>query len=155
MTAKRWAYEDMVEGLVIDLGSRLVTSDEIIAFASEFDAQPMHLDEEAGRASLLGGLAASGWHTSAMFMRMMADAFILDSTSQGSPGVNNLRWRKPVLAGDMLSGTSTVLSRRRLKSRPAIGLVIFRHVVTNQRGEPVLEIENPILFGLREAGTAA
>lgn len=155
MTAKRWAYEDMVEGLAIDLGSRLVTSEEIIEFASEFDAQPMHLDEGAGKASLLGGLAASGWHTSAIFMRMMADAFVLDSTSEGSPGINNLRWKRPVLAGDTLSGTSTVLTRRRLKSRPTLGLVTFRHVVTNQRGEMVMELENPILFGLRDARAAA
>ncbi|WP_028032623.1 MaoC family dehydratase [Chelativorans sp. J32] len=153
--SKQWAYEDMTEGRVFDLGSRTVTREEIIEFASEFDAQPMHLDEEAGRRSILGGLAASGWHTCSVFMRMLCDAFLLDSTSQGSPGVTELRWRKPVLAGDVLSGTTTVLARRRLKSRPEVGVVTLRHVVRNQRGEAVMECENPILFRLRDPGAAA
>uniref|UniRef100_Q11GC3 MaoC-like dehydratase n=1 Tax=Chelativorans sp. (strain BNC1) TaxID=266779 RepID=Q11GC3_CHESB len=151
---KPWAYEDMTEGRVFDLGSRVMAREEIIEFASEFDAQPMHLDEEAGRKSLLGGLAASGWHTCSVFMRMMCDSFLLDSTSQGSPGITEMRWIKPVLAGDILSGTSTVLARRRLKSRPWIGVVTFRHVVRNQRGEAVMECENPILFSLRDSGAA-
>ena len=87
MNGKKWAYEDFAEGASITLGTKQVTAAEIIEFASEFDAQPMHLDEEAGRASILGGLSASGWHTCAMFMRMMCDAFLLDSTSQGAPGI--------------------------------------------------------------------
>ncbi len=155
MTDRTWAYEDLKEGLAFQLGPRTVTRDEIVDFASAFDPQPMHLDEEAGRASLLGGLAASGWHTSSIFMRMMCDSFLLDSTSQGSPGISDLRWKRPVLAGDRLSGTSTVLSRRRVKSRPELGLVTFRHVVINQREEPVMEIENPILFRLRAPESAA
>ncbi|WP_274426550.1 MaoC family dehydratase [Chelativorans sp. YIM 93263] len=155
MTEKRWAYEDLTEGTVIDLGLHTVTKEEIVEFASAFDPQPMHLDEEAGGASLLGGLAASGWHTAAVFMRMMCEAFILDSTSQGSPGINELRWKRPVLAGDTLSGRSTVLARRPLKSRPGMGLVTFRHRVSNQRGEAVMDIENPILFRLRENGAPA
>ncbi|WEX07903.1 MaoC family dehydratase [Chelativorans sp. AA-79] len=155
MARNRLAYEDMEEGRVFDLGSRTLTAEEIIEFAGAFDAQPMHLDEEAGRRSLLGGLAASGWHTSCVFMRMMCDAFLLDSASQGSPGISEMRWRKPVLAGDTLAGSSTVLSRRRLRSRPGLGLVTFRHVVTNQRGETVIECENPILFDLRDPGDAA
>jgi len=154
MASKRWAYEDMEEGRVFELSARTVTAEEIIAFAKEFDPQPMHLDEEAGRKSLLGGLAASGWHTSSVFMRMMYDSFIADSTSEGSPGITEMRWRTPVLAGDTLTGSSTVLSRRRLKSRPHIGLVTFRHEVRNQRGENVIECENPILFGLRDPGAA-
>jgi len=154
MAAKKWAYEDLREGLVLPLPERLVTAEEIIEFAREFDAQPMHLDEEAGRESLLGGLASSGWHSSAIFMRMMCEAFLLDSTSEGSPGITELRWKKPVLAGDLLSGSSTVLARRILRSRPGMGLVTFRHMVTNQHGETVLEGENPILFRLREAGGA-
>ncbi|WP_309083236.1 MaoC family dehydratase [Chelativorans sp.] len=150
MAEKRWAFEDFQEGQVFQLPRRHVPADEIIEFASEFDAQPMHMDEEAGRASLLGGLAASGWHTCAVFMRMMFDGFLRDSTSQGSPGLNELRWRRPVLAGDTLSGHSTVLSKRRLKSKPDVGLVTFRHVVANDRGETVLDAENPIFFRLRE-----
>ncbi|TIN57233.1 MAG: enoyl-CoA hydratase, partial [Mesorhizobium sp.] len=106
MTAeiKAWAYEDFIEGASIDLGSKLVSAAEIVEFAGEFDPQPMHLDEEAGKASILGGLAASGWHTCAMFMRMLCDAFLLDSTCQGAPGVDQVKWKKPVLAGDQLTG---------------------------------------------------
>ena len=118
MTAKKWAYEDFVEGASLPLGTKVVTAEEIIEFASEFDAQPMHLDEAAGKASILGGLSASGWHTCAMFMRLLCDGFLLDSTSQGSPGIDYAKWKKPVLAGDTLTGKSTVLSTRISKSRP-------------------------------------
>ena len=89
---------------------KAVTAEEIIEFASEFDAQPMHLDEAAGKASILGGLSASGWHTCAMFMRLICDGFLLDSTSQGSPGIDHAKWKKPVLAGDTLSGSVTVIA---------------------------------------------
>ena len=104
MAAKKWAYEDFVEGATFALGTKAVTAAEIIEFASEFDAQPMHLDEAAGKASILGGLSASGWHTCAMFMRLICDGFLLDSTSQGSPGIDYAKWKKPVLAGDTLTG---------------------------------------------------
>lgn len=151
MSAKRWAFEDFAEGATIDLGEKHVTAQEIVEFASQFDAQPMHLDEEAGRASILGGLAASGWHTCAMFMKMMCDAFLLDSTSQGSPGIDYVRWKKPVLAGDTLSGTSTVTALRESRSRPDLGFVTVRHEVANQRGEVVLELQNTGMFLKRGA----
>jgi acyl dehydratase len=149
--SKKWAFEDFVEGRSIDLGSKHVTAEEIVAFASEFDAQPMHLDEAAGRASILGGLSASGWHTCAMFMRLLCDAILLDSTSQGAPGVDRIRWKRPVLAGDRLDGTATVLAARASKSRPAIGLVTIRSELANQHGEVVLELENTAMFLRREA----
>ena len=149
--SKKWAFEDFVEGRSIDLGSKQVTAEEIVEFASEFDAQPMHLDEAAGRASILGGLSASGWHTCAMFMRLLCDAILLDSTSQGAPGVDRIRWRKPVLAGDRLDGKATVVAARASKSRPSIGLVTIRSELTNQHGEVVLELENTAMFLRREA----
>jgi len=155
MTGKRWAFEDFVEGATIDLGTKHVTAAEIIEFASEFDAQPMHLDEEAGKASILGGLSASGWHTCCMFMRMMCDAFLLDSTSQGAPGVDYVRWKKPVLAGDALTGRSTVTAVRASGSRPSLGLVTCRHELVNQRGEVVLELQNTGMFLKRGTGAAA
>ncbi|MBN7763805.1 MaoC family dehydratase [Nitratireductor aquimarinus] len=155
MTDKKWAFEDLEPGLTIPFSEKTVSAEEIIAFARQFDAQPMHLDEEAGKASILGGLAASGWHSCAMFMRMLYDAFLVDSTSQGSPGITDARWKRPVIAGDTLSGQTTVLERRPLKSRPGIGLVTFRHLVTNQRGETVMEMENPIMFRMRATGAAA
>jgi acyl dehydratase len=151
MTGKTWAFEDFVEGSEIDLGAKHVTAEEIVEFAGEFDPQPMHLDEAAGKASILGGLSASGWHTCAIYMRLLCDAFLLDSTSQGAPGIDRIKWRKPVLAGDRLNGTTTVLSRRESKSRPSIGLVAFRSELFNQRGEAVFELENTVMFLKREA----
>lgn len=151
MTTKKWAYEDFPEGGSIDLGTKIVTAAEIIEFAGEFDPQPMHLDEEAGKASILGGLSASGWHTCAMFMRMMCDAFLLDSTSQGAPGIEYARWKKPVLAGDTLTGRSSVLAKRLSKSRPTLGFVTCRHELFNQKGESVIELENTGMFLTREA----
>lgn len=155
MNDKKWAYEDLVEGCTIELGSKRVEAAEIIEFASEFDAQPMHLDEEAGKASILGGLAASGWHSCAMFMRLMCDGFLLDSTSQGGPSVDYMRWKRPVLAGDTLSARSTVVARRRSKSRSDLGFVTCRHEMTNQRGELVLELENVGMFLLRSPEVAS
>src|SRR3990170_6043647 len=151
MTGKSWAYEDFVEGASLDLGTKLVSAAEIIEFAEEFDAQPMHLDEVAGKASILGGLSASGWHTCAMFMRLLCDAFLLDSTSQGAPGVDRIKWKKPVLAGDRLIGKTTVLARRESKSRPSIGLVTLHSELFNQRGESVFELENTVMFVKRGA----
>ena len=86
MTDKKWAYENLEVGLVLDLGSKKVTAEEIVEFAREFDPQPMHLDKAAGKAGILGDLSASGWHTCSIYMRMICDAFILQSTSEGSPG---------------------------------------------------------------------
>ncbi len=151
MIGRKWAYEDLEEGASIALGPKLVTVEEIIEFASEFDAQPMHLDEEAGRNSILGGLAASGWHTCAMFMRMLCDAVVSDSTSQGVPGVDQVRWKKPVLAGDTLTGRCTVLSKRLSRSRPQLGFVTTHSELFNQRGESVFELDNTAMFLTREA----
>lgn len=151
MAAKKWAYEDFEVGALLDLGSRVVTAAEIIEFALEFDPQPMHLDEDAGKASVLGGLAASGWHTCCIFMRLMCDAFLLDSTSQGSPGIDQVKWKKPVLAGDTLSARSRILSKRLSSSRPGLGLVSIRTEMMNQRGESVFELQNTGMFLRREA----
>ncbi|MET2830652.1 MaoC family dehydratase [Mesorhizobium shangrilense] len=149
--AKTWTYDDFIEGTKLDLGTKLVSAQEIIEFAGEFDPQPMHLDEEAGKASILGGLAASGWHTCAMFMRMWCDAFLLDSTSQGSPGIEYVKWKKPVLAGDTLTGHSTIVAKRLSKSRPQLGLITMRAELFNQRGESVFELENTGMFLTRDA----
>lgn len=147
-------WEDMTPGRRFDLGSKTVTADEIVEFAQEFDPQPFHLSVEAGEASILGGLSASGWHSCAMFMRLYYDNLLHHSSSEGSPGVDFVEWRKPVLAGDTLTGVAEVLETRPLKSRPGIGLVKLRHEVRNQRGELVMAMENPGLFRMR-AGAAA
>jgi acyl dehydratase len=149
MSAEKLAYEDFQPGRRFALGPKAVTAEEIIEFAAEFDPQPMHLDEAAGRASVLGGLAASGWHTASMFMRMMADSYLLDTLSEGAPGIDFMEWRRPVLAGDTLSGHSIVLECRPMRSRPGIGIVKFRHEVENQRGERVCLAENSTMIGMR------
>ncbi|MGO4437900.1 MaoC family dehydratase [Rhizobium sp. RAF56] len=143
-------FEDFEVGRQFPLGPRPVTAEEIVEFATEFDPQPMHVDQRAGEASILGGLAASGWHTSAMFMRMMIDSFLLNSHSQGAPGIDFLEWKKAVLAGDTLSGRSTVVEARALRSRPGIGIVKMRHEVVNQRDELVCLGENSVMFRMRE-----
>lgn len=130
-------FADFPVGRRFDFRSRTLTADEIVAFASEFDPQPMHIDEAAGRTSILGGLSASGWHTSAIMMRMLCDSYIDRTAAEGSPGVESMEWRKPVLAGDTLSGHVTVTEARLSRSRPEIGIVRFVAEVTNQRGETV------------------
>ncbi|MBP2558271.1 acyl dehydratase [Neorhizobium galegae] len=151
MTEAAYYFEDFSIGRVFQLAEKQVTADEMVEFAAEFDPQPMHLDEAAGRASILGGLSASGWHTASMFMRMMFDGWLSSSSSEGSPGIDFMEWKRPVLAGDTLSGRSTVLESRSLRSRPGIGIVKFLHEVENQRGETVMRGENPIMMRLRDA----
>ncbi|MDM7851023.1 MaoC family dehydratase [Pseudochrobactrum kiredjianiae] len=141
-----FTYHDFTVGESIPLGSKEVTAEEVIAFASEFDPQPFHLSEEAGKATILGGLAASGWHTCAMLMRMMADSYISNSDSQGAPGVDYVKWLKPVLAGDTLSATSTVLEKRISRSQPSLGIIRLNHKITNQHNILVGEAQGSIFM---------
>ncbi|MCB5201341.1 MaoC family dehydratase [Neorhizobium sp. T786] len=154
MAGLSYFFEDFTPGRSFPLPQRLVPAEEIVEFAAEFDPQPMHLSEEAGRASILGGLSASGWHTSSIFMRMMFDGWLSASASEGSPGVEFMEWRKPVLAGDTLSGRSTVIESRILRSKPGIGMVKFLHEVENHRGDLVMRGENPIMIRLRSPAPA-
>jgi acyl dehydratase len=140
-------YEDFIEGSVATFGPRVVTREEIVAFAAEFDPQPLHLDEAAARDSLLGGLSASGWHACAIMMRFLADNVLAGSSSMGSPGIDEMHWRKPLRPGDRISYRRTVLEKRVSNSRPEMGLIRFRHELVNEAGETVLESLNTILFG--------
>jgi acyl dehydratase len=142
-------FEDFEPGQEYPLGPHTVTRAEIVAFAAEFDPQPFHLDEMAAAETLLGGLAASGWHTCALFMRMTYHGWLADCASMGSPGVDTLKWLRPVRPGDVLSGRSLVLATRRSESRPDRGFVRFRHEIANGRGEPVMVLENPVMFSRR------
>ena len=99
-------------------GPRLVTREEIVAFAAEFDPQPMHLDEAAASATLLGGLAASGWHTCCLLMRMIADGYVLDSNALGAAGIDEVRWLKPLRPGMQIRVRATVLDKRVSERRP-------------------------------------
>ena len=151
MQPDRLHYEDFTQERRFELGPRTVSATEIVAFAAEFDPQPMHLSEEAGKASILGGLSASGWHTSSLFMRLMIDAYVLGTASEGAPGIDVMQWRKPVLAGDTLTGHSTVEAARPMRSRPHLGIVTFAHELFNQRGELVLRAKNSIMVRRRES----
>ena len=149
MTEEILYYEDFEEGREFASGERTVSADEIIAFAREFDPQPMHLSEEAGKASILGGLSASGWHMSSIAMRMFYETVIVHSAGEGGPGIDSMEWRKPLLAGDTLHLEVTVKSRRPLASRPGIGLVTMEHALTNQRGETIMRMQAPVLLKMR------
>lgn len=145
-------FEDFVVGETHEMGRRLVDRDEVVAFATAFDPQPFHVDEAAAQASFFGGLIASGWHTCAMVMRMMCDDYLLDAASLGSPGVDNIRWLKPVRPGDTIRAVRTVLEARVSKSKPGMGLVKSRWEVFNQHDEPVMTMEGMGMFACRDAG---
>jgi len=145
-------YEDFEPGIRLSLGPRRITLDEIVAFARQYDPQPMHTDPEAAKESLAGGLIASGWHSCAIVMRMIADGFILASTGQGAPGVEEVRWLRPVRPDDDLTLTVEVLERRPLRSRPEIGMVRFRMLLANGAGEDVLQQTNWVMFRRRDPG---
>jgi acyl dehydratase len=118
----RLHHEDLAVGRPYVFGHKVVTKDEIVAFGRAFDPQPMHTDEEAAKASPVGGLCASGWHTCAMMMRMLVDGLVGQLASLGSPGVDEVRWRRSVRPGDVLSARYTVQEKRVLASRPDVGI---------------------------------
>jgi acyl dehydratase len=152
----RLYFEDLVPGAVITFGPRTVTRQEIVAFAAEFDPQPMHLDEEAAKKTMLRGLSASGWHTCAIMMRMIYDGFIQgkNAASMGAPGIDELRWVKPVRPGDALSMRLTVLDKREPKSRSDLGFVQCRCELLNQHDEVVLDSTYPGMFAKRSREAA-
>ena len=145
----RCAWEDFPVGSMREFGAMPVTREAVIAFASQFDPQPFHLDEEAAKQSLFGKLSASGWHTCAMMMRMTCDAVLLNSTSLGSPGMDNVRWHKPVFPGDVLGVRLTTLDARPMASRPGVGLVLSKWEVLNQHREVVLSLQGWGMYGRR------
>jgi acyl dehydratase len=141
--------EDFAPGQSHGLGSRSLGRDEIVAFAREYDPQPFHLDEEAARKSPYGGLIASGWQTSAVFMRLLVDGLLCRTASMGSPGVQDLRWLRPVRPGDVLSATIRVEEVTPSRSRPDRGAIRFTGGLTNQNGEEVLAMTAVLIVGRR------
>jgi acyl dehydratase len=146
-------FEDFKPGHFGTYGPRHVTREEILAFAAEYDPQPMHLDEEAAKASMLKGLSGSGWHLCSLLMRMMFDGFISRTASMGSPGVNELRWLAPLRPGDDLMADIEVAEARVSRSRPDTGIVTFKSVVRNAAGVTLCEMVSPII--VRRADAAA
>ena len=139
-------FEDYQPGQVTQFGAYKVTESEIKEFASKYDPQFFHLDDEAAKQSLFGGLCASGWHTASMFMRMLIDNLPEEHGSLGSPGINNLKWLKPVYPGYILSVKSCVSHCRLSESKPGVGLICVNYEVVNQHGMPVMTLESNAFF---------
>ena len=147
----RLYWEDFVVGSIREFGAMPVTREATLAFAHQFDPQPFHLDDAAAANSIFGRLAASGWHTASMAMRMMCDEYLLNAASLGSPGIDNLRWLKPVYPGDTLSVRLEVLEARPMNSRTGVGLVRNQWQVFNQDSVAVLSMEGWGMFRMRAA----
>ena len=144
-------FEDYAEGAVFTVGTMRVSEAEIVDFARKYDPQAMHIDREAAAQGYFGGLIASGWHTGAMMMRLFADNFLSPASSVASPGLDELRWLKPVRPGDVLSLRVTILEARRSRSRPEQGVVRSLVEVLNQQGEPVMTLRPISLIRCRPA----
>lgn len=151
MSQLKWCFEDFQEGQVLETGSVTVTEEEIIAFARQFDPQPFHIDRDASSHSIYGGIIASGWHTCCLIMRLMVDGYLRDSSSMGSPGMDEVRWIKPVRGGDTLSARCVTLETRPSNSKRDRGVVYFRWEAHNQHGELVASAKVLSMFRRRAA----
>jgi acyl dehydratase len=148
-------FEDFPVGQVIALGTRGVSESEIIEFGRQFDPQYFHTDPEAARRSIWGGLVASGWHTAALFMRLLVDGHLREVDSIASPGVDEIRWLKPVRPGDRLTGRLTVLEATPSRSGAARGTLKQQGELFNQNGELVMTLRAISIIGCRPAGIGA
>ena len=144
-----WYFEDFFPGQEIALGSRTVSEEEIIAFATQFDPQPFHIDHEAAAASPYGGVIASGWHTCSMMMRMVVDGMMASAASMGSPGLEKVRWILPVRGGDTLTVSYLTTAVKASASKPDRGVVWSTWQAKNQRGELVCTVDGMGMFGRR------
>lgn len=153
--APKYYWEDLTVGSTRELGSVSPTREQILDFAGQFDPQPFHLDEAAAKASVFGNLCASGWHTCAMAMRLMVDNFLNEAASLGSPGLESVKWLRPVFPGDTLKLRHTVLESRPMNSRPDVGLVRTLWEMHNQHGDKVLHMEGWAMFRRRTPAAAA
>ncbi len=134
-------FEDYRPGEVLEFGDHLVTEEEIVEYAKRYDPQPFHVDKQAAAAeSIFGGLIASGWMTGSIMMRLLVDHFIAPTSSMGSPGVDEVRWPKPVRPGDRLRVRVTVLETKRSQSKPDRGIIQVQQEMINQRGETVMSL---------------
>ncbi|MCW5747914.1 MAG: MaoC family dehydratase [Alphaproteobacteria bacterium] len=144
-------WEDYEVGKAYELGSKTVSEEEIIAFARQFDPQPFHVDRVAAEQSMFGGLIASGWHTCAINMRLMVDNYLHPESSLGSPGLDEVRWPRPVRPGDTLTGQIRIVEKRESRSKPWMGLMVNDTSLRNQDGEVVLTIRATQLIRRRPA----
>ncbi|WP_338873573.1 MaoC family dehydratase [Myxococcus stipitatus] len=148
-------FEDFQPGDASEAGPYVISREEIIAFAKQFDPQPFHLSDEGGREGIFGGIIASGWHTASICHKLVVEHLLKGSASLGSPGLDELKWLRPVRPGDALTARFEVISTTPSRSKPDRGAIKFRFEVRNQSGEVVMtEIANA-LFSRRPEGTAA
>lgn len=153
--ADRIHIEDIEVGRPVTFGSLVVTREDIVAYARAFDPQPIHLDEEAAKRSIVGGLCASGFHSCALLMRLLADDFLAHGTSFGSPGIDEVKWMKPVRPGDRLSARFVCSEKRAMASRPHVGIAKLKIEMLNQAGEAVMSWDCNQLLGVRHPAAAA
>jgi acyl dehydratase len=146
--ARRY-FEDFAPGQVIELGSRTIDAESIMAFGREYDPQPFHTDPAAAAQTVFGGLIASGWQTAGIQMRLLVDGLLSQTVSMGSSGVDELRWLKPVRPGDTLSLRVTVVEATPSKSRADRGTLRFKSEVLNQKDETVMTVIGTLLIGRR------
>jgi acyl dehydratase len=145
----KYYWEDFYPGQVLDIGGQSLSEEEIIDFARKYDPQPFHTDTEKAKQSYFGGLIASGWQTASIGMRMICDLYLLESASLGSPGIDELRWVKPVRPGDTLRLKATVLETRASATRPDMGTMRARSEIYNQHGELVMHMTGVGMFRRR------
>jgi acyl dehydratase len=141
--------EDFKEGQVFELGEDIIREQEILDFARRFDAQPFHVDPEAAKASIYGGLIASGWHTASFFMGLLVRGLLHDVASLGAGGIDELRWLKPVRPGDTLRARLSVVGTRPSTKHADRGLITCVGEMFNQHGERVLLIRWSAMIGRR------
>lgn len=147
--------EDFEVGQIFELGSCHVSREEILEFARRYDPQPFHVDEEAARQSIYGGLIASGWHTTAMLMRLLVDGMVAGAASMGSPGADEIRWLKPVRPGDTLTARAVILDVVPSRSKPDRGHMRASYEVFNQKGEKVMTMITRGIYARRPASQPA
>lgn len=145
-------FEDYEVGATYRLGSFTLSEPEILEFARRYDPQPFHADPAAAGASYYRGIIASGWHTGSCMMRMLVDHFLSPVSSLGSPGLDEIRWPRPVRPGDELNVTVTIEDARRSSSKPDRGVMHTAMAVTNQRGEEVMTVRGVNMMLCRTAG---
>jgi acyl dehydratase len=148
-------FEDIVVGQPMTLGQRPISIDEIKSFARRWDPQPIHLDEAAAKVSIVGGLCASGFHTSCIMMRLLVDHFLARAASLGAPGLEETKWLKPVRPGDVLSIRIHAESKRVMASRPDVGIARAIYDVINQAGDTVLSCTCNQMIRVRDPGPKA
>lgn len=142
-------FEDFTPGKVWEHEGMALSQDQIIEFARQYDPQPFHTEPQSEAAAAMGGLIASGWQTAALSMRMLAEMFLMNSSSLGSPGVEDLKWLKPVRPGDRIRTRVEIIETRMLQSRPDRGLVRIDLAVLNQHDEVVMTLKSSGFFGRR------